>query len=462
MIELTHNSGGSDVINAINDNLGSLGYTERVGDGISASAVSDVLNGVFGNFDGCTSLTELMSGSEFAEAVNGNFAIAEQGAEYAGLKILHVSDTHGETSMFDKIIADLGQDTDIDIVAITGDMTKYVQNNYTDATKSAINSIKATGKLMMCPGNHDTYDNTHSGYGNNKADQVSETAWLKACLGNTVNFDVSNAVGGYWYRDVEKDGNIVRFISLDQYETGSTVYSGNNRYATIYSQAQVDWILELLYYTPSAYSIIILMHEPPIQYPDSAAVGMAGDNLFVSDILSTWGARNTGLGNDNLIPQIMRAYMHSENLSIYYQNYDNRGGHGTLIVQKDFRGVTPATFLCYLGGHMHEDICDYIPNANWSDQLMLFVTAGDSRVQYSSQDDLLWNYDWNTYYGEQFAAQEPKYRINELVFDFAKHRIKVTRIGNKTTADKNRTNGSARPLGTRVREVITFPFVKRL
>jgi hypothetical protein len=210
------------------------------------------------------------------------------------------------------------------------------------------------------------------------------------------------------------------------------------------------------------------MHEPPVQSPkgsaaDPAAVSMAASNLFASELLTNFANRRN---EDylNLLPQIMRAYMHQENLSFSYENYANRGGHGTLTVAKDFRNHTPATFLCYIGGHRHEDICGYIPYTQWSDQLMLFVTAGDARVIYSTEDDLLWNFSGDS--GSKYASDEPNYRINDITIDFTRQRITLKRIGKKTTALYNTTADLQsnppveRPHGGRVRDQITFPFKK--
>lgn len=465
MITILNNMSGGDVVAAINANLQEIGSSVSVSN-TDAATLCATLNEVFDGYDDITLLTSSMSGSEFAEALNDNFASAAMGVEYDGIKMLHTSDTHGFVASLNEAVSRMSaQGNDVDFLILTGDLTKYYTNNFTDDTKSAINTVKAMGdKLLMCPGNHDTYDNSHTGFGNGKADQVSETAWLKSCMGNNVTWGDSNNVGGYWHKDVVHDGHTLRIISIDQYCICTTVYTGNNRYNTVYSQAEVDWLLNLLYNTPSSYYIVILMHEPPVQSPagsgeDTAATGMAGENLFVSDCLKNFGNRRNET-DLNLLPRIMRAYMHQENLSFSYSNYADRGGHGTLTVAKDFRNHTPATFLCYIGGHQHQDICGYIPYTQWADQLMIFVAAGDSSVIYSSQDDLLWNYNSGNFSAQRYAQDEPSYRLNEVTIDFERERIKVERIGNKTTAPKDSTNGADRPHGIRVRTEITFPFSK--
>jgi hypothetical protein len=72
---------------------------------------------------------------------------------------------------------------------------------------------------------------------------------------------------------------------------------------------------------------------------------------------------------------------------------------------------------------------------------------------------LLWNF--TSYSGERYAQDEPSYRINEVTIDFTRQRIKLKRIGNKTTALYNRTGGAVRPHGGRVRDEMSFPFKKQ-
>lgn len=455
---ITQSNNGNEAVGIINQALIDAGSDVVIGNE-SGSSVAGKLNEVFGD----DIITSSQSGSQFAQAVEDGFDGMEPAGEPVTMKFLHTSDTHGYVTSLNQIISLVNEEgSDVDFAALTGDWTKYGTNNTTTETKTAINSLKP--KILMCPGNHDTYDNSHSGYGNAVADQVSETAWLKDCIGNNVVWGDSNNVGGYWHKDITKEGKTLRIISLDQYCVGSTVYTGSDRYNTVYSQAEIDWLLNLLYNTPSSYYVIIMMHEPPVQSPtgsgtDTAAVNMAGENLFVSDCLKTFGNRRNET-DLNLLPRIMKAYLHQENLSFSYDNYADRGGHGTLAVAKDFRNHVPAHFLFYLGGHQHEDICGYIPYTDWADQLMIFVAAGDSSVRYSNQDDLLWNYDWRYETSERYAQDEPSYRVNEVVIDFATRSITVTRIGNKTTAPKDSTDGADRPNGSRVRTTITFPFKK--
>lgn len=267
----------------------------------------------------------------------------------------------------------------------------------------------------------------------------------------------------------------VRVISLDQYEVGTTIPSTKNY--TVYSQAQIDWLMNVLASTPSSYYIIMLTHESPVQSPptgtsDTWAISMRpttqeeanGIKLFTSE---THGAFNNQRdytdANYNLLPRIMRAYLHKESIDFTYQNYV--GSHGTLTVQKSFTG-DPAKLLFWLCGHRHSDCHGYIPypESGWDDQLMFMIAAGHSSIAWAPTDDLLWNINTSNYGGTKWMTTDPTYRFNMIEVDFEAGTIKVTRCGNKTTAEyattADQTNNNPRPFGGRTRDEITFPLQK--
>jgi len=452
----------TQLANKVNANFGKT----VISAGDSAADAVSAQNAAFAGTAGAMVLSASDTATDFVAALNENFSLYDNTDVDGAITMLHVSDTHGYTTMFDEAISEMGKEnSDVGLLIVTGDLTQYRTSIYTDDTITALTTLKNMGdKLLMCPGNHDTYENHHYNYGG-AMNQVCETAWLKEWMGNRVNWGDPGNVGGYWYKDIAQGRKTLRIISLDQYEIGSYTYN-DYIFATVYSQKQINWLINLLANTPSNYYIVIMMHEPAVQSPagsgtDMAATGMAASNLFTSELLATFGntRKETYL---NLLPRIIRAYMYKESISFTYGNYNNKGGHGLLTVSADFTNVTPATFLFYIGGHQHEDICGYIPYTEWADQLMLFVTAGDSKVWNSTQDDLLWNFSIGSwpYTADQYAEGEDSFRINKLTIDFDRETVTVERIGNKTTALFDNTNGAARPHGGRVRDQITFPFKK--
>jgi hypothetical protein len=454
MNNVTNKHVGSVAAAHINGNLAEAGIDTAIGN-THGSVASATLNGVLGG-----TLNESQSGSEWTGAAIDDINAAAS----ATYTFLHLSDTHGYTACYDVAINALNNDPNIDKVLLTGDIVKYVPMGLDNTTKSRIETLSGMGdKLLMVPGNHDTYENKHTGFGG-KYNQACETAWLKHVMGENVVWGDTSGVGGWWYKDVICCGRTIRFIGLDQYEIGTTEHTVQaEKFFVVYSQAQIDWLLDLLYETPSNYYIIIMMHETPVrstQDPDNYATGISGDNanLFTSVLLHFFGTR---VPQENVLPRIMRAYLHKESVNFSFScQYADRDGNQSINVVKDYSGVTPAKFLFYIGGHLHFDLHSYIKQQEWSDQLMLYVTAGDSGCQYAETDDLLWNYNVSKDSGVRYASGEPSYRINKVSIDFVNETITVERLGNKTTAPTDTTGGTARPLGSRVRSSITFPLVK--
>jgi hypothetical protein len=117
----------------------------------------------------------------------------------------------------------------------------------------------------------------------------------------------------------------------------------------------------------------------------------------------------------------------------------------------------------------------YMPHEDYSDQLLLGITATESGCSWSGADDLLWGFygsdgkgwqwarigsstdDYSAYGGQ--VVDEPTYRINELVIDFTANTLTIKRHGNKSTAPKNSKNGADRIYGTRVRDEVTFNLI---
>lgn len=459
---ITSSNSGSEAVGIINQALEDAGSSVTIGNE-SGSSVSDKLNEVFGD----DLLDDTQSGSVWAQAVEDGFdGLEPQPSLDTVVKFLHVSDPHGSATATTTAKGLLANDTDISFLFVTGDVSRYTYNDLTDGLAADLNDIAGDDKLLLLPGNHDTYDITING----KSGQNGVTSWVKSMQsGMGVTYGDTGGVSAYWHKDIQLSASSkLRIISLDQYEI-SKVRRGN--YHTMYTQAQVDWLIGLLTGLTANDYVIIAMHEPPVQSPsgtndssspDKYAVGLRPTTpyftngelsepkkLFVSEGLRAFGNRYNE-PSMNLLPRIIYAYMHKQQLNMTYNNYNGNASNPDITINEDFSQVTPATFLFFIGGHRHADICTYLPDetqsggGDWSDQLMLYITCGDAGINYQYDDDL----------GGTGSAVTPKptntdtYRLNEVELDFGEQTITVERIGACNTA------------GGRVRSSVTFPFVK--
>lgn len=458
MIELTDNA--SQLIGKVNSALGS----EVVSTDDSATDAVAALNTAFAGTSGAVTLSANDNAADFIDDLNTNIDLydGDEPPLDAVVKFLHLSDPHGYASSTTKAKEMLANDADLAFLFVTGDVTAYGQNNGINSNISS--DFTAIGdKLLLLAGNHDTYDNK---FGTSGSSQQATTSYIKNWLGQRVTYGDQSGVASYWHKDIQlSESSKLRIISMDQYEIDKV---RRGTYHTMYSQAQVDWLIGLLKgLLPSDY-VIIATHEPPVQsrsvqsgqstdtYPDDYAVGLRPSSnadtakLFVSEGLRAFGNRRTE-PNINLLPRIMYAYMHKQTLALTYNNY---GGGSTpdITINESFSG-NPATFLFWLGGHRHCDIGTYLPNesgesdgGDWSDQLMLYITCGDKNISYQYDDDL--GGSGNSWGAPATPTNTHTYRVNQVTLDFGEQTITVERIGACNTARG------------RVRTSVTFPFKK--
>lgn len=462
---ITSSNNGSEVASIINQALEESGSSVVIGNE-SGSSVSDKLNEVFGD----DLLDDSQSGSAWAQAVEEGLENMDIEPLDAVVKFLHISDPHGSSTATTKAIDLLA---DEDFVIVTGDVTAY--NNHSGITEGLQSDFTVIGdKLLMLAGNHDTYDNN---FGQSGVSQQVTTNWLKSWLVNRVTWGDTSGKGSYWHKDIQLSASSkLRIIALDQYETSvvrSTYVNYNPSYVTMYSQAQVNWLIARLKELTANDYLIIATHEPPVQSPyetdestnpdqyaerlrPSSPYFSGGtlnepDKLFVTEGLRAFGNRYYE-PNLNLLPRIIYAYMHKQVLSLTYNNYEG-GATPDITINENFSGVNPATFLFWIGGHRHADICTYLPDesqetdgGDWSDQLMLYITCGDKSISWQMDDDL--GGTGNSWGAPATPTNTYTYRLNEVTLDFGEQTIKVKRYGAKNTA------------GGRVRDEITFPFKK--
>ena len=139
----------------------------------------------------------------------------------------------------------------------------------------------------------------------------------------------------YYYKDFSNpQGGTIRMIALDMIDQPSDVYNTLN-YAH-YSQEQINWLsnVALREGMTSSHSVIILNHYP-FQHHDSGA----STYLCDGDYVHPW----------YMIPEIVEAFRGHTTLT---KTYPNQFGGEDIHVDADFTNNT-ATFICYLGGHIH-------------------------------------------------------------------------------------------------------------
>lgn len=432
-------------VEKVNLAFSTAGLATRLNDSMNSEQVITVLNSAFESLVGKVVLTSLMNAAQFIEAVNTNLALLNV-QDKTVLKFLHISDIHNSSNAdaITECKSLMDNDSSLEFTFLTGDYTGY-NGSYANLTTAMQN---LGSKLLMLNGNHDVYD----GFSNN---QPRATQFLKSVVTNQdVVWGDSQGVASYYYRDIRlSDISKLRIISVDAYDYRAGIGS---RYDTVYSQDQIDWIVARMLELESTDYFFIAMHEPPVNASttnysynvsgkmDDDIVALRRSNPFCSARLWVW---DTSLSNGNLLPIIINAYMNKGHLAQVIGNKNSDTGEFVSFVNLsyDFESIEPATFLFYLGGHLHGDFAEYHPT--YQQQLILLVDCGNSSTLGNSSDIGTRTYDTGN------GTRSNGKLINEIELDFVNSYINITRIGQNAA-------GSFNGFPSLVRNSISFPFKK--
>ncbi len=450
---------------------------EQIGSGDSMSSISGKVKRNFARLTDDVNIEDILVGdsmSTIAQKLKDNFDIVDQQEPEPPtpasntFSFLHISDTHAFhnaiSAMKDLLQASGSKDA---FGIITGDL-HWNRNSLSEIYPTDFSSWPS-GKLLIVPGNHDTWDSWDNRV--TRSNSKLMTDWMYGLMGNTVHWgDIENGINvplqsSYWYQDFDADGGRkVRIIGLDQYELNriggseGIVYNQSIAYYRAYTQAQFSWLIELLADTPSDYHIIIALHTPPLT--DDPVVAVEGGNdvrftasikpqppydeapsslLFVNEtfdqpFVSEYQNEHSAGSH---ICEIVKAYLNKTRYQATYINRKvtgaNDGDAASVNIDADFRSMdhAPAKFWCYLYGHIHCDICCFLPATKmvngveeelYPGQLMLGITSSEHNVPQSTHCDLV-----------EVTPATKSYRINRVTLNFTSGTVLVERIGEQVT-----------------------------
>ena len=271
------------------------------------------------------------------------------GSRSERFKIVHISDVHLSSwspSNHYVLPINLRQSVQfanqpelrINVMAVTGDFISYGKKSEAKAyMKSFASSLQQDNFIpyVICTGNHDSNIGAQE-----DRSPIMSTLFYKPEITNLLFTNNQNSYKripneNYYYKDFSNpQGGTIRMIALDMIDQPSDVYNTLN-YAH-YSQEQINWLsnVALREGMTSSHSVIILNHYP-FQHHDSGA----STYLCDGDYVHPW----------YMIPEIVEAFRGYTTLT---KTYPNQFGGEDIHVDADFTNNT-ATFICYLGGHIH-------------------------------------------------------------------------------------------------------------
>ena len=386
------------------------------------------------------------------------------------VSLLHISDNHhkntldisyawGVAKLKDVLINDTLNE--IALALHTGDMGSLVAPISSNvvlekmvASLSSWNAQHPNKPILLVKGNHDATDSVYYEYNTSRyADanrgelEVESTKhYSRAINGDGANSlvewgedqqvtwadsSVTTEKMGYWYKDVEQSGVKFRIIAVDEYQT--TVGSNNtSMYHKIYSQAQIDWLIDTLKSTPSDAYIILAHHQAVYDYHPENVVNNFTHHGIYNEVYYTdpkTGATKVYDGSlytygveVDVTVNIIDAYQHHRRWT--NAAYPSGAQGVTLDIDADFRDTVPAKFAFHIGGHTHGDFCEFVPG--YPLQLSLIVMSDNPRTESSGYEP------YSDVVRVATAGNVASYAFNKVTIDADRDVVRVERIGANT------------------------------
>ena len=323
------------------------------------------------------------------------------------MSFLHISDTHSVDVTLQPALEILNSDPTYSFMILTGDFLP---------TEAMMQELLASEKpVFIIPGNHDSWDEGTTAHALGQRgfrEQVLDRLYPNG----EVNFG-EDSISNYFYADVTQNGCTIRVIGLDLYEIETVGTTINN--SVIFSQKQIDWLIEVLEDSYDKDGVIIMTHNgfgnSRCNRRDDSYI-----NEFISihayDFFDTYNY--FGTGDADMVPSIVEAYMTGENLT-------NASFYGGYRIQKinvttNFDGPHN-NFIAHYGGHIHFDVVEYL--SGFPNQLMCIVAYG-GRGKGNSWNDLI-----------KTNTGEDSYTINANNINFTTHEHQIVRLGSKQKDD---------------------------
>lgn len=260
-------------------------------------------------------------------------------------------DIHGGAASLANMVTFINSIEAVDAGMMLGDI---VGSNWADDATFYTDGISGVEKpFLTVIGNHDAGGNTQATGYTDIADlcakfitpniQYADLASGEYTTGNT-----------YYYKDFADYK--IRVIVLNQYEYPSDFDSTNNVFVYVrgnecYSQAQVAWLVNTLYNTPTDYGVIIALHAYPAWMLVDKSDPLTDTTETPSNI-----SRLISYTNGFWIEDLVHAWVTGTALQQTY-DYTVSGTYGTSIsVNANFSSRGAGEFITFLGGHWHKSI----------------------------------------------------------------------------------------------------------
>lgn len=331
-----------------------------------------------------------------------------------------ITDTHGENDLVQRAVDFVNSEvfgSSIDCLVHTGDIQRksYSVGSITAFHNAMDNSVKPAFTVI---GNHDVW--------NRPSNAVLYNEYMKPMVDKGLlvagtNIDATNYATWYYYDFTEYS---IRLIALNDFDPLWDGWSIDNSVmnTTVYSPAQIDFLISTLQSVPSGYTVIIVDHFPPNKGTGYSGTTINPDwTMGVSPI----GGGHSSLFTDHQSPMIdiLSAYKSKTSLvqSYTYSDSSVASYYGSVDVNVDFTSAN-GTFAFMACGHSHND--EVYKFADKNDIIAIDMLGGVNPTIIDSPTKIL-----RTYSGKAHDA------INVYCVRTYERKVYVIRIGADFRAD---------------------------
>lgn len=280
--------------------------------------------------------------------------------------ILVITDSHGDWTRINRGLY-LGEESVFDSVLHLGDIVDGSgQFNDTSWENLILSSSKP---VLAIPGNHEYEYVPNSFYIGLTDAETRSILYSDSIISHNgeVHPTINNEVKNYYYKDIQKNGYKLRLIALYQFEwnspvdgEGHPIYGdGVGKDMALYSQEQIDWLIETLQNTTSDYGVVIMSHMPLSMFKYN-------DNEFVINSLRNTIALDydifTRLSNKYFFQSIIDTFVNGGQCIVSSDQETPDGENHPISVSTTFTGS--GKFVCNICGHLHNGGNGYIVDSN--------------------------------------------------------------------------------------------------
>ena len=322
--------------------------------------------------------------------------------------MLAMADVHQSYAQMESAIDYLNYYDVFDIGICLGDMQA---GSYSDSDgvwyKNAVH--RANKPFLTVLGNHDG-----GNYGEYRESGTPRLTFEKFILPNRDKIGIEDLDRAYYakYFDEYK----IALIVLTNYDYPDTKDASGehavDRSYEVYSKEQTDFLIETLLSVPKDYHVILCTHSHPYKK-------MVEPCVFSQ--MYNYGTNNP-YGNNNMIPDIIDAWIHGKALCKDYAPEILAEYLPTVSVSCDFSARGEGNFVCHLVGHYH---CDFVGrNEKHRDQRIVSLAAAANDEYQNFGVDL-----------PRAMGTKAEDLLTAVSIHTEKRQIRLVRIGSNFTVD---------------------------